>query len=89
MPLVIIPLPEAATYMEGVETKEIEQSRSQASATQLEYKAKNQQILAFFNEIAPGIGPRQASPSRMMNIPLATQESLSPGGSGSMGNLKK
>ena len=68
VPRVIIPLPEAATYMEGVETKEIEQSRSQASATQLEYKAKNQQILAFFNEIAPGIGPRQASPSRMMNI---------------------
>ena len=43
VPRVIIPLPEAANYIEGVEAKEIEQSQSRMSATQQEYKSKKAQ----------------------------------------------
>jgi hypothetical protein len=65
VPKVIIPLPEAVIYTVLAEKKEAAESSSLMSQ---QYRARNQDILNFFHDLAPGSGPQSAWAGPYMQV---------------------
>jgi Domain of unknown function (DUF4268) len=65
VPKIIIPLPEAETYIVLAEKKEAAVSSSLLAQ---QYRARNQEILTYFHDLAPSIGPQSAWAGHYMQV---------------------